>query len=50
MKKAADKVMEAATLIVICMTELRPEFKALSNKNNREIQMSTNEVKQLVRI
>ena len=48
MKMAADKIMEAATLIVNCMTELRPELKALSNRNYKEIQMSTNAVKQLV--
>ena len=47
-KMAADKIMEAATLIVNCMTELRPELKSLSNRNYREIQMSTNAVKQLV--
>ena len=50
MKMAADKIMEAATLIVNCMTELRPELKALSIRNYREIQLSTNAVKQLVRI
>ena len=50
MKTAADKIMEAATLIVNCMTELRPELKALSNRNYKEIQMSTNAVKQLVNI
>ena len=48
MKNAADKIMEAATLIVNCMTELRPELKSFSNKNYREIQMSTNAIKQLV--
>ena len=47
-KMAADKIMEAATLIVNCKTELRPELKSLSNRNYREIQMSTNAVKQLV--
>ena len=47
-KMAADKIMEAAALIVNCMTELRPELKSLSNRNYREIQMSTNAVKQLV--
>ena len=46
-KMAADKIMEAATPIVNCMTELRPELKSLSNRNYREIQMSTNAVKQL---
>ena len=50
MKLAADKIMDAATLIVNCMTELKPELKALSNRNYREIQMSTNAVKQLVSI
>ena len=48
MKIAAEKIFEAATLIVNCMTELRPELKALSNRNHREIQMSTNAFKQLV--
>ena len=47
-KMAADKIIEAATLIVNCMTELRTELKALSKRNYREIQMSTNAVKQLV--
>ena len=47
-KMAADKIMEAATLIANCMTELRPELKSLYNRNYREIQMSTNAVKQLV--
>ena len=47
-KMAADKIMEAATLIVNCMTELRPELKSISNRSYREIQMSTNAVKQLV--
>ena len=47
-KNAADKIMEAAQLIINCMNELRPELKALSNRNYREIQISTNAVKQLV--
>ena len=34
--------------IVNCMQELKPEIKSLANRNNREIQMSTNAVKQLV--
>ena len=50
MKIAVEKIFEAATLIVNCMTELRPKLKALSNRNYREIQMSTNAVKQLVSI
>ena len=47
-KAAADKIMEAAMLFINCMNELRPELKALSNRNYREIQISTNAVKQLV--
>ena len=47
-KQAADKIMEAATMIINCMQELKPEIKALSNRNYREIQMSTSAVKQLV--
>ena len=47
-KMTADKIIEAATIIVKCMTELRPELKTLSNRTYREIQMSTNAVKQLV--
>ncbi|XP_075264349.1 uncharacterized protein LOC142356294 isoform X2 [Convolutriloba macropyga] len=47
MKNAADKIMDAALLISNCMKELRPELKALSNRNYREIQISTNAVKQL---
>ena len=47
-KNAADKIMEAAMLIINCMNELKPELRALSNRNYREIQMSTNAVKQLV--
>ena len=49
MKVAADEIMEAAQLIINCMTELKPELKALSNRNYREIQISTNAVKHLVR-
>ena len=48
MKIAAEKIFEAATLVVNCVTELRPELKALSNRNYREIKMSTNAFKQLV--
>ena len=54
--KAADKMMDAADKIVNCVTELRSdlrtEFKpavtALGNRNYREVQMTTNAVKQLV--
>ena len=48
-KEAADKILEAANLIVNCMTEFRPELKALANRNYREIQMSSNAIRQLVR-
>ena len=48
MKAAADIIMEAAMLIINCMNDLRPELKALSNRNYREIQISANAVKQLV--
>ena len=48
MKEAADKIMHAADMIVNCMQELKPEIKSLANRNYREIQMSTNAVKQLV--
>ena len=48
MKEAADKIMHAAEMIVNCMQELKPEIKSLANRNYREIQMSTNAVKQLV--
>ena len=47
-KQAADKIMEAATMIVNCMQDLRLELKLLANRNYREIQMSSNAVKQLV--
>ena len=47
-KQAADKIMEAATMIVNCMQDLRPELKSIANRNYREIQMSANAVKQLV--
>ena len=47
-REAADKIKEAAVMIVNSMQELKPEIKALSNRNYREIQMSTNAVKQLV--
>ena len=54
--RAADKIADAADKIVNCVTELRSdirtEFKpavtALGNRNYREIQMTTNAVKQLV--
>ena len=49
-KEAADKIMQAAAMIVNCMQELKPEIKSLSNRNYREIQMSTNAVKQLVSV
>ena len=49
-KAAADKIMDAANLIVNCMTELKPELKSLANRNYREIQMSANAVKLLVRM
>ena len=56
--KAADKIMDAADKIVNCVTELRSdlrtEFKpavtALGNRNYREVQMTTNAVKQLVNV
>ena len=44
----ADKIMEAANLIINCMTELRPEIKSLANRNYQAIKMSANAVKQLV--
>ena len=47
-KEAADKISDAAAAIVKCMQELKPEIKSLANRNYREIQMSTNAVKQLV--
>ena len=47
-KAAADKIMDAAMLFINCMNDLKPELRALSNRNYREIQISTNAVKQLV--
>ena len=47
-KQAADKIMEAATMIVNCMQDLKPKIKSLANRNYREKQMSSNAVKQLV--
>ena len=47
-KEAADKIMSAAEMIVNCMQELKPEIELLLNRNYREIQMSSNPVKQLV--
>ena len=47
-KGAADKILEAANLITNCMNEFRPELKALANRNYREIQMSSNAIRQLV--
>ena len=47
-KQAAEKINEAAVMIVNCMQELKPEIKSLANRNYREIQMSSNAVKQLV--
>ena len=49
-KAAADKMIEAADKIINCMSELKPELKSLSKRNYREIQISTNSVKQLVSI
>ena len=49
-KAAADKIMEAGNLIINCMTELRPEIKSLANGNYREIQMSSNAIRQLVSV
>ena len=49
-KAEADKMMEAADKIINCMSELKPELKSLSDRNYREIQISTNAVKQLVSI
>ena len=54
--RAADKIADAADKIVNCVIELRSdirtEFKpavtALGNRNYREMQMTTNAVKQLV--
>ena len=47
-KLAADKIMEAAVLISNCVRELQPEIKSLANRNYREIQMSSNAMRQLV--
>ena len=47
-KLAADKIMEAAVLISSCVRELQPEIKSLANRNYREIQMSSNAMRQLV--
>ena len=47
-KEAADKIVHAAEMIVNCMQELKPEIRSLTNRNYKEIQMSTNAVKQLV--
>ena len=49
-KRTADKILEAANLIANCMNEFSPEFKALANRNYREIQMSSNAIRQLVSI
>ena len=47
-KLAADKILEAAVLISNCVRELQPEIKSLANRNYREIQMSSNAMRQLV--
>ena len=47
-KANADKIMDAAMLFINCLNDLRPELRALSNRNYREIQISTNAFKQLV--
>ena len=47
-KDAASENKQAAIMIVNCMQELKPEIKSLSNRNYRQIQMSTNAMKQLV--
>ena len=47
-KEAAQEIKQAAVLIVNCMQELKPDIKALANRNYREIQMSSNAVEQLV--
>ena len=47
-KEAAEKINQAAVMIVNCMQELKPEIKSLANRNYHEIQMSSNAVKQLV--
>ena len=49
-KAAADRIMEAGNLIINCMTELRPEITSLANRNYREIQMSSNAIRQLVSV
>ena len=46
--EAANKISNAAEMIVNCMQELKPELRSLANRNYREIQMSSNAVKQLV--
>ena len=46
--QAAEKISQAAVMISNCMQEFKPELKSLANRNYREIQMSTNAVKQLV--
>ena len=46
--QAADKIMEAAVLITGCMKELKPSIASLANRNYREIQLSSNALKQLV--
>ncbi|XP_075242665.1 uncharacterized protein LOC142337336 [Convolutriloba macropyga] len=46
-KLAADKILEAAVLISNCVRELQPEIKSLANRNYREIQMSSNAMRQL---
>ena len=48
MREAAEKITEAASMIVKCMKELKPEIKSLDNRNYREIQLSANALKQLV--
>ena len=40
--------MNSAMLITTCMNDLKPEIKALSNRNYRKILFSTKAVKQLV--
>ena len=47
-KQAADKIIEAVTMIVNCMRDSKLETESLANRNYREIQMSSNAVKQLV--
>ena len=48
-KTAADKIMDAAVMITNCMKELQPEIRSIANRNYREIQMSSNAIRQLVR-